>query len=249
MIAMAVMAIVGTKAVSAWTMRSTPEKIAAGDILFKHDWTVNDPLCGDGDGLGPVFNETSCVACHSQGGVGGAGGREADVMTFQVVPNKDRRHVLSSAVHAHSTNSADRETVQNVKQVLPLIKGGVRIQSGCSTSFKDLDPVIFEKLNSPALFGIGLLDEVSELTISIHGARRLAGKIRSEVNGDFSGNGVGYARTLSNGSVGKFGWKGQFASVEDFVASACAMEIGLTNSKTAKRFPSCTVKIIRPSQI
>jgi len=34
---------------------------------------------------------------------------------------------------------------------------------------------------------------------------------------------------MVKGDVGKFGWKGQFASLEDFVASACAMEIGLTN--------------------
>ena len=29
----------------------------------------NDPLAG-GDGVGPVFNATSCVACHYQGGDG-----------------------------------------------------------------------------------------------------------------------------------------------------------------------------------
>ena len=237
MIAMSVFAIVGTKAVSAWALRSTPEKIAAGEALFTHDWTINDPLCGEGDGLGPVFNETSCVACHSQGGVGGSGGSEGDVLTFQVIPNKDRRRLLNSAVHVHATNSADLETVANVKQVFPTIKNGVELRSGCFTSFKDLEPVIFETLNSPALFGIGLLDDVSNFTISIHGAKRLAGKIQSEVNGDFGGNGVGYARTLPNGAVGKFGWKGQFASVEDFVASACAMEIGLTNSKTAQAIP------------
>src|SRR4029079_5612729 len=26
-----------------------------------------------GDGLGPVFNDSSCVACHNQGGAGGGG--------------------------------------------------------------------------------------------------------------------------------------------------------------------------------
>lgn len=55
----------GPKAVSA-------KSVAEGRILFNHDWTVNDPLT-KGDGLGPVFNATSCLACHNQGGAGGGG--------------------------------------------------------------------------------------------------------------------------------------------------------------------------------
>ena len=48
----------------------------AGLTLFEHDWKPGDSLAG-GDGLGPVFNERSCVACHFQGGVGGGGRRQA----------------------------------------------------------------------------------------------------------------------------------------------------------------------------
>src|SRR5262245_33919360 len=33
----------------------------AGEELFKHDWKKND-LLTTGDGLGPVFNATSCAA-------------------------------------------------------------------------------------------------------------------------------------------------------------------------------------------
>ena len=40
-----------------------------------------------------------------------------------------------------------------------------------------------------------------------------------------------------NGGIGKFGWKGQFVSVEDFVAAACAMELGLTNPKNSQPIP------------
>src|SRR5437879_2840381 len=46
----------------------------AGEVLFKHEWQPNDPLCPSGDGLGPVFNAKSCVACHNPGGAGGPGG-------------------------------------------------------------------------------------------------------------------------------------------------------------------------------
>ena len=49
----------------------------AGLTLFEHEWKPGDPLA-KGDGLGPVFNERSCVACHFQGGVGGGGDTNAE---------------------------------------------------------------------------------------------------------------------------------------------------------------------------
>lgn len=44
-----------------------------GRELFTREWLPDDPRSAAGDGLGPVFNDTSCVGCHNQGGVGGAG--------------------------------------------------------------------------------------------------------------------------------------------------------------------------------
>jgi len=41
--------------------------------LFAREWLPHDPRSAAGDGLGPVFNDTSCAGCHNQGGVGGAG--------------------------------------------------------------------------------------------------------------------------------------------------------------------------------
>jgi CxxC motif-containing protein (DUF1111 family) len=45
----------------------------AGRELFTREWLPHDARGAAGDGLGPVFNDTSCVGCHNQGGVGGAG--------------------------------------------------------------------------------------------------------------------------------------------------------------------------------
>src|SRR5262245_11794035 len=56
---------------------------AKGHALFVHEWTPHDPLA-KGDGLGPVFNASSCVACHHQGGAGGAGPGSANVRAFAV---------------------------------------------------------------------------------------------------------------------------------------------------------------------
>jgi Di-haem oxidoreductase, putative peroxidase len=53
--------------------RPSREPLKLGLDLFTREWRPNDPRCHGGDGLGPVYNETSCVACHGQGGVGGSG--------------------------------------------------------------------------------------------------------------------------------------------------------------------------------
>src|SRR6478736_5914790 len=38
-----------------------------------------------GNGLGPLLNDTSCANCHHQGGVGGAGGLESNVLMVGIV--------------------------------------------------------------------------------------------------------------------------------------------------------------------
>jgi CxxC motif-containing protein (DUF1111 family) len=215
----------------------TPEQIAAGKVLFLHDWTVNDPLCDQGDGLGPVFNATSCVACHSQGGTGGGGANEHNVLAFEVDPDRDRTEVVSHVVHANAISKDFQETRRTVQDLFRLIPGGVRVVSGCSVNLGDHNPVTFQEINSPALFGVGVLDKVSSLPVIMHNAKRASEKVSDEFRGNYKHNGTGFVRTLAGGQMGKFGWKGQFASVEDFVASACAMELGLTNAYKAQPIP------------
>ncbi len=64
-----------------------------GRELFTREWLPNDKRSFAGDGLGPVHNARSCVACHNQGGVGGAGGRGANsiiVSAFVSIENRNR---------------------------------------------------------------------------------------------------------------------------------------------------------------
>src|SRR5438445_2952874 len=60
-----------------------------GRALFEHEWKPNDPLANGGDGLGPVFNAKSCVACHMQNGTGGSGGVAQNVTTFALRPKAE----------------------------------------------------------------------------------------------------------------------------------------------------------------
>ena len=56
-----------------------------GQELFTRQWRPNDPRCHGGDGLGPVYNATSCVACHGQGGPGGAGPARMNVEVISAI--------------------------------------------------------------------------------------------------------------------------------------------------------------------
>lgn len=65
--------------------RSRAVKEISGREIFLREWLPNDPRSHGGDGLGPVFNDTSCVACHNQGGIGGGGAEGKNVQSLSAV--------------------------------------------------------------------------------------------------------------------------------------------------------------------
>jgi CxxC motif-containing protein (DUF1111 family) len=200
----------------------------AGQALFVHDWTPNDTLAR-GDGLGPVFNARSCVACHFQGGIGGAGTNEHNVNTFLALPTIRDREMRSGLVHASAVDPAHEESFDIVRKLFPIVPGGVRVVGGCSVRFEDFDPIKTESVNTTALFGAGWIDRLSDKSVTHNWRRRLLEGTAKEFNLDFTSLPAGRPRALPGGRVGKFGWKGQFATLEEFVAAACANELGLGN--------------------
>jgi CxxC motif-containing protein (DUF1111 family) len=63
--------------------KADAKAVALGRTLFEREWQPGDSRTHGGDGLGPVYNDSSCVACHNQGGSGGAGsnGKNVDIIT------------------------------------------------------------------------------------------------------------------------------------------------------------------------
>jgi CxxC motif-containing protein (DUF1111 family) len=81
----------------------------------------------------------------------------------------------------------------------------------------DLVGLAISQRNTPALFGAGLIDHVSD-TVLLDAEKREF-KTFPEIKGRVS--------HLRDGRLGRFGWKGQTASLRDFVLAACSNELGL----------------------
>lgn len=211
-----------------WGPRASAEAKAGGLALFEHEWQVQDPIA-KGDGLGPVFNGRSCVACHFQGGVGGGGANQHNVVSFELMPTAERPTLKGGLIHAFAVENKFTEKLGTLRTMFPVIPGSVRVEGNCQVLVHDFDPVRTASVNSTALFGAGWVDRLSGKTIYQQGLRNAVAKVGRELSGEFGGMPVGRPRVLADGRIGKFGWKAQFASLEDFVAAACANEIGLGN--------------------
>jgi CxxC motif-containing protein (DUF1111 family) len=201
--------------------------IAAGQELFEREWSPNDPQA-HGDGLGPVFNARSCAACHFQGGLGGGGELAHNAVTYEVHSRPGDPEFHSGTLHAFSTSAAFQESRTVLKRVYPTIPGStIRDPTCLSMTFPDFDPVHTESVQPTALFGAGWIDLISDKAVRHNQRSRQAGAVAREMSLDFGTVPIGRVPETADGRVGKFGWKGQFARLPDFVAAACANELGL----------------------
>ena len=76
----------------------------------------------------------------------------------------------------------------------------------------------FESRQTPSAFGLGLIESIPEETI-----------LANADPDDEDGDGIrGVARVLPDGRLGRFGWKAQVPSVQEFVRDAMSNELGAT---------------------
>jgi CxxC motif-containing protein (DUF1111 family) len=210
-----------TVAVGDKNQQSDLPNVAQGKMLFEHRWERNDRLASGGDGLGPEFNGRSCVECHFQAGPGGSGTNAHNVQAFDVLPNVEGGEVHSGVIHASATNKDLIESKAHAMFTLrsELIPFRNRDRSGSVMKFESMRTVF---VNTPALWGNGLIDQISDQDLR-------------SLNSDWRNR--GRFRELADGSIGKFGWKSQIASLHDFVTTACAGELGLSNSVHSQHAP------------
>jgi CxxC motif-containing protein (DUF1111 family) len=227
-----------------WGPSASASEIASGRELFEHEWTPNDPLA-HGDGLGPVFNARSCAACHFQGGLGGGGEVKHNALAYEVSPRPNDSNFHTGTVHNFSVDSASQESTSILKTLFPTVPGKTVTVTGgdphCpytrTITVPDFDPVHTQSVQPTALFGDGWIDLISDKAILRNRQKRTIRNVAGEFNNELSDIPVGRPHILANGHVGKFGWKAQFANLRDFVAAACANELGLGTPESEQAVP------------
>ncbi|HEV3165166.1 MAG TPA: di-heme oxidoredictase family protein [Isosphaeraceae bacterium] len=266
------------------------KQLDQGRELFVREWMVNDARSHGGDGLGPVYNDTSCVACHNAGTSGGGGPNSKNVDIVSAFPNQNGAQVLmapapggflvrafesllgierpappampkppkpdtTELVKAHAGFRTARSVVlhrfgndasyeswkmnlvglgqfgMNPPAIgsLPDAQRGqmemqqvrFRMQMGANLNQTQGQVGTFtltlSQRNPTALFGAGLIDSIPDDVLLA--AAKQSHRDFPEV--------VGRVSRLKSGKIGRFGWKGQTPSLEDFVLTACAVELGL----------------------
>ena len=238
--------------VPAHALQNKPESaVTRGKVLFAKDWAPNDRNSHGGDGLGPVYNETSCVACHGQGAPGGAGPENKNVVlvTASVTgPDKAKgleqihpgfRGGRSTVLHRYGTDpqysswrrrfyesrrdgSTNRRSNDGEDPVAARIRGAQQ-QTALDQRLQNRSVSI-----QPA---DGVTLAVSQRnTPALFGAGRIdaiSSDVLAAVAAHQPAEVRGRVSRTPDGRVGRFGWKAQIASLGEFIRAACANELGL----------------------
>jgi CxxC motif-containing protein (DUF1111 family) len=173
----------------------------------------------NGDGLGPVFNEASCVACHNQGGSGGGGSLRRNVELVTPLPNEppkaDDGMALRKLTEAVKVQSGLRTLTSSLLHKFGTSPGYQEWRQWLvSRSTFEGFTIRRTERNTPPLFGAGLIDAIPDAVLEAQASR-----VSTDIHGRVS--------RLQDGRIGRFGWKGQTATLDDFVRTACAAELGL----------------------
>jgi CxxC motif-containing protein (DUF1111 family) len=260
-------------------------QLEKGKELFVREWIPDDPRSHGGDGLGPVYNDTSCVACHNAGAPGGGGPNSKNVDIVSAFPMQNQMVVVQAPGFFKRALSAllgiEQPAPQAAKpgkiDTAPLIKAHAGFKTSRSVvlhrfasdpkydawrislvgmgQFAEFPAAVqltaeqrgqmelqqtkfrmqmagnmnqmqgqagqftltVSQRNPTALFGAGLIDSIPDDVLVA--ASKAKYRDFPEV--------VGRVSRLKNGKIGRFGWKAQTPSLEDFVLTACAVELGL----------------------
>lgn len=217
---------------------------AAGKALFDRNWVPAPASTNAADGLGPLYNARSCAACH-QGSGGGArinGQHDAprdDILGLVVrlgspagVPDPHYgRQMQTSAVQglapeAHvSVDLGPAALSANAgKPKFALVLAGPPLRTGIAAELR----------LAPSLHGRGALEAVPDHAV-------LARADPDDRDGDGI-RGRAHMVTGSDGkrAVGRYGWKAAHATLEEQVADAFALDLGLSNPARPHPFGDCT---------
>ncbi len=236
------------------------ERFDQGKSLLQRIWVVAPSADADSVGLGPLFNQRSCIACHPANGRGHPPERPDERLSSALV----RLSVIRDGVAAPHPNYG----WQFNEHGIPGVPGEGRIS--VSYTYRTVHPasgppvelrqphLSFRILNygpmgpdvrtslrvAPAIYGMSLLELVSDDTLLEYAASGHTGGESGDVNRDGIAGHANLLRDAHHGNrgVGRFGLKSNVGDLHTQIASAFSEDLGITTP----RFPetNCT-----PAQI
>jgi CxxC motif-containing protein (DUF1111 family) len=149
-------------------------------------------------GLGPIFNNVSCAACHLSPAVGGSSA--VFVTRYGRMQNGVFDPLASQGGSLLHQFSIDPQ----VREVIPAEAN-----------------VVARRMTTP-LFGAGLIEAIPDAALAMSESRPKADGVRGHVS---------RITDIASGMprAGRFGWKGQHATLLSFAADAYLNEMGITN--------------------
>jgi CxxC motif-containing protein (DUF1111 family) len=227
-----------------------PPSPALGRQIFEHNWARPEAWAGPedlgdgGDGLGPVFNATSCAECHGLAGPGGAGLNSENAVLLSIVADTpSARHMRLAALnrargvhfgfaesttvvlHKFGLGPVDDPYRFDIWRSELLAPADESIRTGAVRPFRfEAANVEFElaQRNTPPLWGLAAIEWLREH----HGGltRIRFAKEQQRKQSWITGR---IPRT-DGGAEAWYGWRGQTETLHDFVLNACTHELGLT---------------------
>jgi CxxC motif-containing protein (DUF1111 family) len=209
----------------------TSEELAlfnAGKAQFERDFTPTE-------GLGPLYNRTSCAACHGLPVTGGSD------------PEGTDNNVTHFGIRSSTRFYEAHELGGPVKQGISIAGQPGAETCGLAPEIPEfLQPfvpgMITSRRHTPPVFGFGLIDGISDKRLTDFAGKKpwkrsdvIGGAnfgVEMEGLGRFRGFTLDQVpRTQVTGAprVGRFGWKSQTGTLVQFSAEPFNIELGITS--------------------
>jgi RNA polymerase sigma factor (sigma-70 family) len=232
--------------------RPPPEEPARGEALFAKEWLPDDPRGHGGDGLGPLYNDTSCVACHSLGAPGGAGPETKNVFLVTATPSgcgpssglsqvlPGLRNSRSAVVHHFSTdpgytawrsrlfnpqaNGQTKAASNRGEDPVASRISALREQTSPDGRMRSRSPRGASSMNG---FNLTLVERNTPPLFGLGQVDAIPSEVLVAAADNQPRDVQGRVGRTREGRIGRFGWKAQIPSLHEFVRVACANELGL----------------------
>jgi CxxC motif-containing protein (DUF1111 family) len=226
---------------------------AVGQALFERLWVAAPASTKSADGLGPLFNARSCESCHVRNGRGAVpvadGGGLGLVMRLSVpaddgaaLPEPTYGEQLQDLAIA-GQKAEGRLHVEYQPLPVRLADGEiVELQqphySVTDPAFGPLDPAaMLSPRLAPPVIGLGLVAMIPEAQI-------VAAADPDDRDGDGIAGRPNFVSTAPDGAtaLGRFGWKAGHATLDQQIAQALSLDIGISSALAPAGYGDCTAQ-------